>query len=72
MFRKTCAQLGITEDNLYNDGDVDRDNFLDLEGLWQPSDSRLFYRTVMSLNRFKLLFWCLRLDKRHTVIIESW
>ena len=44
----------------------DRDNFSDLQGLWQPSDSRPFYRTVMSLNRFKLLLRCLRFDNWHT------
>ena len=43
----------------------DRDNLSDLEGLWQTSDSRSFYRNVMSLNRFKLLLRCLRFDNWH-------
>ena len=40
----------------------DRNNFSDLEALWQPSDSKAFYRNVMSSNRFKLLLRCLRFD----------
>ena len=43
----------------------DTDNFLGLEGLWQPSDSWSFCRAVMSLNRFKLLLGCLRFDNWH-------
>ena len=39
----------------------DKDNFSNLEGFSKP-----FYRTVMSLNRFKLLLWCLRFDKWYT------
>ena len=41
-------------------------NFSDLEGLWQLSDSRPFFRTVMSLNRFKLLLRCLRFNNCYT------
>ena len=37
----------------------DRDNFTDLRDLWKPNDSRPFYRTVMSLNRIKLLLQCI-------------
>ena len=44
----------------------DRDSFSDQEGLWQPSDSRTFYCTVMFVNRFKLLLRCLRFDNWHT------
>ena len=44
----------------------DRDNFSDLNDLWNPSDSRPFYRTVMPLNRLKLLLRCLRFDDWHT------
>ena len=44
----------------------DRDNFIDLIDLLKPSDSRPFYRTVMSLNRIKLLLRCIRFDNWHT------
>ena len=44
----------------------DRDNFSDLEGLWQSNHSRPFYCTVMSLNRFKPLFRCHRFDNWQT------
>ena len=44
----------------------DRDNFTDLRDLWKPSDSRPFYRTVMSFNRIKLLLRCIRFDNWHT------
>ena len=43
----------------------DRNIFLDLEGLWQSSDSRPFYCIVMSLNRFKLLLQCFCFDNWH-------
>ena len=43
----------------------DRENFSDLEGLWQPSSSGPFYCTVMSLNRFKLLILCFHFDNWH-------
>ena len=44
----------------------DRDNFTELDNLWQPQDSRPFYRAVMSLVRFKFLLRCLRFDNWHT------
>ena len=43
-----------------------RDNFSDLEGLWQPCNSWPFYNSVMSLNRFKLSLWCFCFDNCHT------
>ena len=33
----------------------DRDNFTELDNLWQPEDSKSFYRAVMFLVRFKFL-----------------
>ena len=44
----------------------DRDNFSDLNDLWNPSDSRPFYRTLMPLNRLELLLRCLCVDNWHT------
>ena len=44
----------------------DRDNFAELDNLWQPEDSKPFYRAVMSLVRFKFLLRCLRFDNWHT------
>ena len=44
----------------------DRDSFTDLSDLWKPSDSRPFYRTVMSLHRIKLLLRCIRFDNWYT------
>ena len=44
----------------------DRKNVTDLRDLWKPSDSTPFYRTVMSLNRIKLLLRCIRFDNWHT------
>ena len=44
----------------------DRDNFTELDNLWQPEDSKPFYRAVMSLVRFKFLLRCLQFDNWHT------
>ena len=44
----------------------DRYNFTELDNLWQPEDSKPFYRAVMSLIRFKLLLRCLGFDNWHT------
>ena len=44
----------------------DRDNFTEFNNLWQPDDSKLFYRAVMFLVGFKFLFRCLRFDNWHT------
>ena len=33
---------------------LDRDNFTNLHSLWDPIDSRLFYRVTMALNRFQI------------------
>ena len=41
---------------------LDRDNFTDLRHLWDPIDSRPFYRVTMALNRFKFLLRCMRFD----------
>ena len=41
---------------------LDRDNFTDLLRLWDPVDSRPFYRVTMALNRFKFLLRCMRFD----------
>ena len=41
---------------------LDRDNFTDLRRLWDPIDSRPFYRVTMALNRFKFLLCCMRFD----------
>ena len=38
------------------------DNFMELDNLWQPEDSKLFCRAVMSLVRFKFLLRRLRFD----------
>ena len=44
----------------------DRDNFTKLDNLWQPEDSKTFYRAVMSLVRFKFLLRSLQFDNWHT------
>ena len=44
----------------------DRDNFTKLDNLWQPEDSKPFYRAVMSLVRFKFLLRCLQFDNWYT------
>ena len=44
----------------------DRGNFTKLDNLWQPEDSKPFYRAVMSLIRFKFLVRCLQFDNWHT------
>ena len=44
----------------------DRDNFTELQNLWDVGDSKLFYRAVMSLNRFKCFLRCVRFDNWHT------
>ena len=41
---------------------LDRDNFTDLHHLWDPVDSRPFYRVTMALNRFKFILRCVRFD----------
>ena len=41
---------------------LDRNNFTDLHRLWDPIDSRPFYRVTMALNRFKFLLRCMRFD----------
>ena len=38
-FREACTHSGITEDNLYNDGDENEENLTeDEDGLWEQSD----------------------------------
>ena len=44
----------------------DRDNFTELQNLWDVGDSKPFYRTVMSLNRLKCFLRCVRFDNWHT------
>ena len=44
----------------------DRGNFTERDNIWQPEDSKSFYRAVMSLVRFKFLFRCLRFDNWNT------
>ena len=39
---------------------VDRDNFTSLDDLWNPVDSRPFYRVVMSCQRSKLFLLAVR------------
>ena len=41
---------------------LDRDYYADLHRLWDPIDSRPFYRVTMALNRFKFLLRCMRFD----------
>ena len=41
---------------------LDRDNFTDLQCLWNLIDSRPFYIVTMTLNRFKFLLRCMRID----------
>ena len=41
---------------------LDRDNFRDLQLVWDAIDKRLFYRVTMALMRFKLLLRCMRFD----------
>ena len=41
---------------------IDRDNFTYLPRLWDPIDSRRFYRITKALNRFEFLFGCIRFD----------
>ena len=40
----------------------DRENFTELQNLWDVGDSKPFYRAVMSLNRFKHFLRCVRFD----------
>ena len=40
----------------------DRNNFTELQNLWDVGDSKLFYRAVMSLNGFKCFLRCVRFD----------
>ena len=44
----------------------DRDNFTELSNLWVPTDSKPFYRAVMSLCRMQFLLRCIRFDNWHT------
>ena len=44
----------------------EKDKFTELDNLWQPEDSKPFYRAVMYLVRFKFLLRYLRLDNWHT------
>ena len=44
----------------------DRDNFTELQNLWDVGDSKPFYRAVMSLNRFKCFLRCVRFNNWHT------
>ena len=44
----------------------DRDNFTQLDNLWQAEDSKPSYRAVMSLVRFKFFLRCLQFDNWHT------
>lgn len=41
---------------------VDRDNMTDIEHLWNPLDSRPFYRATIGVVRFKQFLRCLRFD----------
>ena len=43
----------------------DRDNFTDLDNLWQPKDTKPFHRDVMFLVCIKILLRCLRFDNWH-------
>ena len=43
----------------------DRNNFTELQNLWNVGDSKPFYRTVMFLNRFKCFLRCVRFDNWH-------
>ena len=47
---------------------LDRDNFTDLHRLWDPIDSRPFYRVTVALNRFKFL---LRACVSITIVIDQ-
>ena len=38
---------------------LDRDNFMDLRGLWDPIDTRPFHQVTKTLNRFKFLLCCM-------------
>ena len=41
---------------------LDRDNFTNLHRLWNPIDSRPFYRVTMALNRFQFLLRSIHFD----------
>ena len=41
---------------------LDGYNFTDLRRLWDPTDSKQFYRITMALNPFKFLLRCLRFE----------
>ena len=41
---------------------VDRDNYTVLDQLWNPTDSRPFYRAAMGIARFKQFLRCIRFD----------
>ena len=43
----------------------DRNNFTELQNLWDVGDSKPFYRAVMFLNRFKCFLRCVRFDNWH-------
>ena len=44
----------------------DKDNFTELQNLWDVGDNKPFYRTVMPLNRFKCFLRGVRFDNWHT------
>ena len=44
----------------------DRDNFTELQNLWDFGDSKPFYKEVMSLNCFKCFLRCVRFDNWYT------
>ena len=44
----------------------DRENFTELQNLWDVGESKPFYREVMSLNRFECFLRCVRFDNWHT------
>ena len=44
----------------------DRNNYTELDNLWQSENSKPFYRAVMSLVSFKFLLRCLRFENWHT------
>lgn len=41
---------------------VNRDNFTETNQLWNPTDSRPFYRATLGLTRFKQFLRCVRFD----------
>lgn len=45
---------------------VDRDNMSDLSRLWNPTDSRPFYRAAIGHTRFRQFLRCIRFDNIYT------